>query len=65
MIYLTFVQSPANMAFYRARAGADTVKQDGLRAARELPRYWTPEQVRQILVVLPAVQPGLFARLTG
>ncbi len=34
------------MGFYRARAGSDTLKQDGLRAARELPHYWTPEQVR-------------------
>ena len=46
-------------------AGADTLKQDELRAARELPRYWTPEQVRQILAAMPAGQPWLFARLTG
>ena len=32
---------------------------------RELPHYWTPEQVRQILAVMPAGQPWLFARLTG
>ena len=31
--------------------------------ARELPHYWTPEQVRQILVALPAGQPWLFALL--
>ena len=24
---------------------------------RELPHYWTPEQVRQILAVIPAVRP--------
>ena len=55
----------SNMAFYRARAGADTLKQDGLRAARELPRYWRPEQVRQILAAMPAGQPWLIALLTG
>ena len=32
---------------------------------RELPYYWTPEQVRQILVAMPAGQPWLFAQLTG
>ena len=31
----------------------------------ELPRYWTPEQIRQILAALPAGQPWLFAVLTG
>ena len=29
---------------------------------RELPHYWTPEQ---ILAVMPAVQPWLLALLTG
>ena len=29
---------------------------------RELPHYWTPEQ---ILAVMPAGKPWLFARLTG
>ena len=56
---------PSRMAFYRARAGADTLKQDGLRAARELPHYWTPEQIRQILAVMPAGKPWLLALLTG
>ena len=32
---------------------------------RELPHYWTPEQVRQILAAMPAGQPWLIARLTG
>ena len=31
----------------------------------ELPHYWAPEQVRQILVAMPAGQPWLLARLTG
>ena len=31
----------------------------------ELPHYWTPEQVRQILAVMPAGQPWLLALLTG
>ena len=30
---------------------------------RELPHYWTPEQVRQILAAMPAGQPWLFALL--
>ena len=54
-----------SMGCYRARASADTLKQYELRAARELPRYRTPEQVRQILASMPAGQPWLFARLTG
>ena len=53
------------MGCYRARAGADTLKQYGLRAARELPRYWTPEQAQQILAAMPVAQPWLFPRLTG
>ena len=32
---------------------------------RELPHYWTPEQVQQILAVMPAGKPWLFAMLTG
>ena len=31
----------------------------------ELPHYWTPEQIRQILAARPAGQPWLFGRLTG
>ena len=31
----------------------------------ELPHYWTPEQVQQILAVMPAGQPWLLALLTG
>ena len=31
--------------------------------ARELPHYWTPKQVRQILAAMPAGQPWLFALL--
>ena len=31
--------------------------------ARELPDYWTPKQVRQILAAMPAGQPWLFALL--
>ena len=30
---------------------------------RELPHYWTPEQVRQILATMPAGRPWLFALL--
>ena len=30
---------------------------------RELPHYWTPEQVRQILAAMPAGRPWLFALL--
>ena len=33
--------------------------------SRELPHYWTLEQVRQILAAMDAGQPWLFARLTG
>ena len=47
----------SSMGFYRARAGADTLKQDGLRAACELPHYWRPEKVRHILATMPAGQP--------
>ena len=32
---------------------------------RELPHYWTPEQIRQILAVMPAGKPWLLALLTG
>ena len=37
----------------------------GRKPSRELPHYWTPEQVRRILAAMPAGQPWLFARLTG
>ena len=37
----------------------------GRKPSRELPRYWTPERVRQFLATMPAGQPGLFVLLTG
>ena len=39
--------------------------ESGPMTIRELPHYWTLEQVQQILAALPAGQPWLFARLTG
>ena len=35
----------------------------GRMPTRELPHYWTPEQVRQILAAMPAGRPWLFALL--
>ena len=41
------------------------IVKSGPMPTRELPHYWMPEQVRQILATMPAGQPWLFARLTG
>ena len=35
----------------------------GRMPTRELPHYWTPVQVRQILAAMPAGRPWLFALL--
>ena len=42
-----------------------TIVELGRMPTRELPRYWRPEQVRQILAAMPAGQPWLIALLTG
>ena len=42
-----------------------TIVELGLMPIRELPHYWRPDLFRQILAVMPAGQPWLFARLTG
>ena len=41
------------------------IVKSGPMPTRELPHYWMPEQVRQILATMPAGQPWLFALLTG
>ena len=39
------------------------IVKSGPMPTRELPHYWMPEQVRQILATMPAGQPWLFALL--
>ena len=42
-----------------------TIVELGRMPTRELPRYWRPEQLWQILAAMPASQPWLLALLTS
>ena len=48
---------------YKSAIAMMGIVESGRMLARELPHYWRQEQVRQILVALPAGQPWLFALL--